>query len=282
MVEAYSPNLYLFKRSVDLLSESYGNDPGRQVFDLIRASADAKYAPALYLMGKFYYYDDFPDPSMGGLSNRLFEAEQFLTAAMQQGYVPAALLLCRVKLDSAFQKYEEILPLLEKLCASKIPEAFYLKAEVLEKMHRLPEALAAAEKAVELGEHRGLLFLARHEKGANVSGGKQKRMLQYIQADRDKRRMDPYDPYWNEPYGEYLRWVYPPKDRKTGKAEPLSAPSVDDDQSAPEETGKKSGGKKSSTKRKTIRFRGDDDQSAPEETGKKSSTKRKTIRFRSE
>ncbi|MBR4666316.1 MAG: hypothetical protein IKO93_20790, partial [Lentisphaeria bacterium] len=28
-----------------------------------------------------------------------------------------------------------------------------------------------------------------------------------LQADRARRRMDPYDPYWDDPLGEYMKWI---------------------------------------------------------------------------
>ena len=184
----------------------------REIFELIKRSSEAKYAPALYLMGKFYYYADLPEPDRSqyavGTDFRQSTAERFLIDAAKQGHVPSALLLCKVKLYSPFPKCEEILPVLEKLCAMEIPEAFYLKAETLLKMNRKPEALAAADAAVKSGEHRGLLFLSRHDDRVNADV-RRERLVQFIRADRAKRRMDPYDPYWDEPYGEYLKWVSP-------------------------------------------------------------------------
>ena len=93
----------------------------------------------------------------------------------------------------------------------KNPPAVLFPAAVprhpLLKMNRKPEALSAAEKAVEMGEYRGLLFLIRHDNRANASAVKRERQVEYIEADRAKRRMDPYDPYWDDPLGEYMKWI---------------------------------------------------------------------------
>ena len=230
----------------------------RTVFELIQASAKAQYAPAQYLMGKFYYYADLPEPYRpADLSPQLSNAEHFLTDAARQGYVPAALLLCKVRLDATFPKCEAILSVLEKLCAMEIPEAFYLKAETLLKMNRLPEALAAADTAVKSGEHRGLLFLGLHDSRVKADV-RRARLVQYIQADRAKRRMDPYDPYWDEPYGEYLKkWVSSETLKiEAKKSEHPFGPPIFKPRSDREETSAKSAAKKGRSKGKSkIKFR---------------------------
>ena len=229
----------------------------RTVFELIQASAKAQYAPAQYLMGKFYYYADLPEFYRPiNLSPQLSDAERFLTAAAKQGHVPAALLLCKVRLDATFPKYESVLPVLEKLCAMEIPEAFYLKAETLLKMNRLPEALAAADTAVKSGEHRGLLFLGMHDNRVKADV-RRSLQLQYIQADRAKRRMDPYDPFWDDPYGEYLKWVSSKSlEIEEKQADHPFGPPIANRRSRSEETSAKSAAKKGRSKgRSKIKFR---------------------------
>lgn len=205
---AYAPNLCLMP---SMTIEDKEHKRRQQIFELILASARAGYAPAQYLAGKSFYYIDLPKPWLTGEGKnpafRLSTAEKYLTAAAEQGHIPAALLWCKLKMNLDFPRWTEILPTLEKLCEMKIPEAFYLKAEVLQKMNRKPEALSAAEKAVEMGEHRGLLFLIRHDNRANAPAVKRERQAEYIEADRASRRMDPYDPYWDDPLGEYMKWI---------------------------------------------------------------------------
>ena len=205
---AYTPNLCLMP---SMWREDKEHKWRQQIFELILASAKAGYAPAQYLAGKSFYYFDLPKPWLTGEgknpASRLSAAEKYLAEAAEQGHIPAALLWCKLKMNARFARWQEILPPLEKLCEMKIPEAFYLKAEVLQKMNRKPEALSAAEKAVEMGEHRGLLFLSRHDNRANASAVKRERQVEYIEADRAKRRMDPYDPYWDDPLGEYMKWI---------------------------------------------------------------------------
>lgn len=183
----------------------------RALFELILKSAKAKCAPAQYLIGKFYFYDDLPLPYLNRTPGefRLSTAESYLSGAAEHGYAPAAWLLCKLRLSLKIPPYGKILPVVEWFCERKVPEAFYLKARVLLKLNRRPEALAAAEKAVEMGEQRGLLFLIEHDTRKNASELKRERQVQYIQADRAKRRLDPHDPFWNEPYGEYLKWESP-------------------------------------------------------------------------
>ena len=205
---AYVPNLCLMP---SMWREDKEHKWRQNIFELILASARAGYAPAQYLAGKSFYYFDLPKPWLTGEGKnpafRLSAAEEYLTAASEHGHVPAELLLCKLKMNSDFPRWTEILSRLEKLCEMKIPEAFYLKADVLLKMNRKPEALSAAEKAVEMGEHRGLLFLIRHDNRANASAVKRERQVEYIKADRARRRMDPYDPYWDDPLGEYMKWI---------------------------------------------------------------------------
>ncbi len=205
---AYSPNLCLMS---SMWREDKEHKWRQNIFELILASAKAGYAPAQYLAGKSFYYFDLPKPWLTGEGKnpafRLSAAEEYLTAAAEQGHIPAALLWCKLKMNSDFPRRTEILPRLEKLCEMKIPEAFYLKADVLLKLNRKPEALTAAEKAVEMGEHRGLLFLIRHDNRANASAVKRERQAAYIKADRARRQMDPYDPYWDDPLGEYMKWI---------------------------------------------------------------------------
>ena len=33
------------------------------------------------------------------------------------------------------------------------------------------------------------------------------KLTAYIEADHASRRMDPYDPYWDDPLGEYMKWI---------------------------------------------------------------------------
>lgn len=224
MSMAYRPDLCL---SSGFAVTDKDHKQRQKIFDRILASAEAKYAPAQYLIGKFYYYADLPEPRLSreaGISAfRLSTAERFLTAAAEQGHLPAILLLCKLKMNSDFPSWEKILPWLDILCARKIPEAFYLKAEVLLKMNRKPEALAAADQAIEAGEHRGLLILIRNDNRANASALRHDRQLEYIRADRARRRQDPRDPYWDEPYGEYLKWISASSMKVTEKpAPPLS------------------------------------------------------------
>ena len=197
--------------SILIVDKDKDHKQRQAIFELILTSAKAGYAPAQYLAGKSFYYIDLPKPWLTGEGRnpafRLSAAEKYLTGAANQGHIPAELLLCKLKMDAQFPNWPEILPRLEKLCELKIPEAFYLKAQVLLKMNRKPEALAAAEKAVEAGEHRGLLFLIRHDNRANASAVRRERQMEYIEADRAKRRMDPYDPYWDDPLGEYMKWI---------------------------------------------------------------------------
>ena len=205
---AYSPNLCLMP---SMWREDKEHKWRQQIFELILTSAKAGYAPAQYLAGKSFYYIDLPKPWLTGEGKnpafRLSTAEKFLTEAADQGHVPAELLLCKLKMDAQFPSWPEILPRLEKLCELKIPEAFYLKAQVLLKMNRKPEALSAADSAVKSGEHRGLLFLIQHDNRANASAVKRERHIAYIKEDRASRRMDPYDPYWDDPLGEYMKWI---------------------------------------------------------------------------
>ena len=205
---AYTPNLCLMP---SIWREDKEHKWRQNIFELILASARAGYAPAQYLAGKSFYYFDLPKPWLTGEGKnpafRLSTAEKYLTEAANQGHVPAELLLCKLKMEEQFPSWPKILPRLEKLCELKIPEAFYLKAQVLLKMNRKPEALAAADTVVKMGEHRGLLFLILHDNRANASAVKRARQAEYINADRASRRMDPYDPYWDDPLGEYMKWI---------------------------------------------------------------------------
>ena len=207
---AYTPNLCLMY-SILIVDKDKDHKQRQAIFELILASARAGYAPAQYLAGKSFYYIDLPKPWLTGEGKnpafRLSTAEKFLTEAANQGHIPAALLLCKLKMNAQFTRWPEILPRLEKLCELKIPEAFYLKAQVLLKMNRKQEALTAADNAVKTGEHRGLLFLIRHDDRPGASAVKRERQVEYIRADRGKRRMDPYDPYWDDPLGEYMKWI---------------------------------------------------------------------------
>lgn len=167
-------------------------------FEQLKIAAKAGIPSAMYLVARQYGNCDYPaDDEVTSDFLAKLASEAWMKKAAAAGHSRARFLVLESELEKAMvTRLEQMLPEVEEFCRINYPPAFLLKAEILDRLNRSAEAVAAYEAAASRGEYQAWRILAlkqeklKHENAANELWKK------FIAADREHRRQDRYDIFY--------------------------------------------------------------------------------------
>lgn len=174
-----------------------------KAFMLLKKAADDNNNPiAQYWLGRCYFYNDLPEHSSLYLQNdqinRIYEAKRYLKKATDSKFLPAMYLLAKLELSQKNRDVMQIVSLLKTPVAIGYPPALYLIAKHYYLLQQDRDAAKYALLAAKAGEPQGWHLSA-------IIASKQKKQREanlfwynFMRADLEKRRLDPFDMYWPE------------------------------------------------------------------------------------
>ena len=167
-------------------------------FEQLKIAAKAGIPSAMYLVARQYGNCDYPaDDEVTSDPLAKLAGEAWMKKAAEAGHAKARFQMLQWEsMKAMISRLEQMLPEVEEFCRINYSPAFLLKAEILDRLNRSAEAVAAYETAASRGEYQAWRVLAlkqeklKHESAANELWKK------FIAADREHRKQDRYDVFY--------------------------------------------------------------------------------------
>lgn len=167
-------------------------------FEQLKTAAKAGIPSAMYLVARQYGNCDYPaddEVTSDFLAKQAGEA--WMKKAAAAGHAQARFLVLAGELEKAMvSRQEQMLMEVEEFCRMNYPPAFLLKAEILDRLNRNAEAVAAYEAAASRGEYQAWRILALKQEKLKNENAANELWKKFIAADREHRRQDRYDVFY--------------------------------------------------------------------------------------
>jgi TPR repeat protein len=167
-------------------------------FEQLKTAAKAGIPSAMYLVARQYGNCDYPaDDEVTSDTLAKLASEAWMKKAAAAGHARARFQMLRWESEKAMVgRLEQMLPEVEEFCRINYPPAFLLKAEILDRLNRNAEAVAAYEAAASRGEYQAWRILALKQEKLKKENAANELWKKFIAADREHRRQDRYDVFY--------------------------------------------------------------------------------------
>lgn len=181
----------------------------KQAYECLKSAAAKNDPIAQYWIGRFYYYDDLPHEFWKLERNevsRMQTARRYFISAGRNGHLGAALLLAEIEMKQIAKNLPGIIATVEPLCKINYPRGFSIKAQALQELRREKEATQVCLEGIKAGEYRCWQLLALSADKRSMPEPDTNCWFKYVNADRQARALDRYDPFWPSPYEDFNQW----------------------------------------------------------------------------